>query len=52
MTLISNVELEQKIKTFFDDGEFDSQSKLSKGEIYCENHFKENVKMTKMDVLW
>lgn len=44
VTLVSNVELEEKIKNFFNDGEFDSQIEASEEEIYCENHFKTNVK--------
>lgn len=47
VTLITNVELEEKLKNFFKEDEFESQSKLSDEEIFCENHFKENVQIDK-----
>lgn len=43
VTLVSNVELEEKIENFFDDGEFDSNEEDSEEEAYCEKHFTENV---------
>lgn len=44
VNLVSNVELEEKIRSFFNDGEFDTKDETSTEELYCENHFVENMR--------
>lgn len=39
LSLVSNVELENKIKNFFNDNEFDAQEESSEEENFCEKHF-------------
>lgn len=52
VTLITNVELEKKVKNFFREDEFESQNELSMRKIIVKNTSRKTCKMMKMGVLW
>lgn len=49
LSFVTNVELQQSLQNFFKSDEFDNEveTELSEEEMYCEKHFRENVKRNK-----
>lgn len=48
VTLLTNVELQQSLKRFFESDEFDNErsNDLTDEELYCEEHYKRTVRRT------